>query len=139
MRPPSAPAPTAWTTLAAISTATPGASPHSTDPTLNPASPARNTRRRPSRSAQRPAGTSTAASTIVHAVEHPGQRAQAKSPDTACRCRGTPVDDEQIQAGHEHRQRQHADHSGDPPGIAAVKLTEPSSGVSPESGFTISC
>ena len=63
-----APAPTAWTTRAAISRSTPGASAHSTDPALNPASPAANTRRRPIRSAHRPAGTSTAANTIVYAL-----------------------------------------------------------------------
>ena len=60
-----APAPAAWITRAAISAATPGASPHSTDPRLNPASPATKSRRRPTRSAHRPAGTSTAANTIV--------------------------------------------------------------------------
>ena len=63
-----APAPTAWMTRAAISAATPGASPHSTEPTLNTASPATNIRRRPIRSAHRPAGTSTAANTIVYAL-----------------------------------------------------------------------
>src|SRR5580658_4165558 len=61
-----APAPAAWTTRAAISRPTPGASPHSTDPAVNPASPATNNRRRPIRSAHRPAGTSTAANTIVY-------------------------------------------------------------------------
>src|SRR6516225_3625796 len=60
-----APAPAAWTTRAAISAATPGARPHSTDPALNTASPATKTRSRPTRSAHRPAGTSTAANTIV--------------------------------------------------------------------------
>src|SRR5580658_1600566 len=55
-------------TRATISRPTPGASPHSTDPTLNPASPATNSRRRPIRSAHRPAGTSTAANTIVYAL-----------------------------------------------------------------------
>src|ERR1700758_3847642 len=63
-----APAPAAWMTRAAISSPTPGASPHSTDPAVNPASPATNTRRRPIRSAHRPAGTSTAANTIVYAL-----------------------------------------------------------------------
>src|SRR5580693_1917040 len=58
--------PDAGTTLAAISRPTPGASPHSTDPAVNPASPATNNRRRPIRSAHRPAGTSTAANTIVY-------------------------------------------------------------------------
>src|SRR5277367_5699536 len=61
-----APAPAAWTTRAAISRPTPGASPHSTDPAVNPASPATNNRRRPIRSAHRPAGTRTAANTIVY-------------------------------------------------------------------------
>ena len=60
-----APAPAAWTTRAAISAPTPGASPHSSDPALNAASPATSVRRRPIRSAHRPAGTSTAANTIV--------------------------------------------------------------------------
>ena len=60
-----APAPAAWMTRAAISAATPGASPHSSDPALNAASPATKNRRRPIRSAHRPAGTSTAANTIV--------------------------------------------------------------------------
>jgi hypothetical protein len=60
-----APAPAAWMTRATISAATPGASPHSTDPAVNPASPATKSRRRPIRSAHRPAGTSTAANTIV--------------------------------------------------------------------------
>ena len=60
-----APAPVAWMTRAAISRPTPGASAHSTDPSVNPASPAVNIRRRPIRSAHRPAGTSTAANTIV--------------------------------------------------------------------------
>ena len=62
-----APAPAAWMTRAAISAVTPGASPHSTDPSVNTASPATNSRRRPIRSAHRPAGTSTAANTIVYA------------------------------------------------------------------------
>jgi hypothetical protein len=53
---------------AAPSAPTPGASPHSTEPAVNPASPATNSRRRPIRSAQRPAGTSTAANTIGGAL-----------------------------------------------------------------------
>src|SRR5580693_3182345 len=61
-----APAPAAWTTRAAISRSTPGASAHSTDPIVNPASPATNNRRRPIRSAHLPAGTRTAANTIVY-------------------------------------------------------------------------
>lgn len=60
-----APPPMACTSLAAINTLTPGASPHASDPTLNVTSPARNMRLRPIRSAQRPAGTSVAAKTIV--------------------------------------------------------------------------
>src|SRR5215472_5868075 len=62
------PAPIAWTTRAAISAATPGARPHSSEPRLNAARPAMKTRRRPIRSAHRPAGTSTAAKTIVYAL-----------------------------------------------------------------------
>ena len=60
------PAPAAWMTRAAISAATPGARPHSSDPTLNAIRPATNSRRRPTRSAHRPAGTRTAANTIVY-------------------------------------------------------------------------
>ena len=60
------PAPAAWMTRAAISAATPGATPHSSEPRLKAASPAMNSRRRPTRSAHRPAGTSTAAKTIVY-------------------------------------------------------------------------
>jgi hypothetical protein len=59
------PAPTACTTRAAISRSTPGATPHSSDPALKRAMPATNSLRRPTRSAQRPAGTSTAAKTTV--------------------------------------------------------------------------
>src|ERR1700722_8658697 len=62
------PAPMAWTTRKAISAPTPGTRPHSSDPRLNATSPAVNTRRRPIRSAHRPAGTSTAANTMVEAV-----------------------------------------------------------------------
>src|SRR5690349_12780921 len=61
------PAPTAWTIRAAISSGTPGDRPHSAEPRLNPISPAPKIRRRPIRSAHRPAGTSTAANTIVYA------------------------------------------------------------------------
>src|SRR6516165_6816313 len=61
------PAPTAWTTRAAISAATPGASPHSSEPRVKVTRPASSTRRRPTRSAHRPAGTSTAAKTMVWA------------------------------------------------------------------------
>ena len=59
------PAPAAWMTRAATSSATPGTRPHSADPALKAARPVMNTRRRPIRSAHRPAGTSTAAKTIV--------------------------------------------------------------------------
>ena len=59
------PAPAAWTTRAAIRAATPGATPHSSEPALKAIRPATNSRRRPIRSAHRPAGTSTAAKTIV--------------------------------------------------------------------------
>ena len=59
------PAPVACTTRAAISTVTPGASPQHSDPAEKTTSPATNSRRRPTRSAHRPAGTSTAAKTMV--------------------------------------------------------------------------
>ena len=59
------PAPAAWITRAAISAATPGARPHSSEPAPKTARPATKSRRRPTRSAHRPAGTSTAAKTIV--------------------------------------------------------------------------
>src|ERR1700722_2221639 len=49
-------APAAWTTRAAISRSTPGASAHSTDPIVNPASPATNNPLTPPRAAQPPAG-----------------------------------------------------------------------------------
>jgi hypothetical protein len=61
------PAPAAWTTRAAISAGTPGERPHAADPTVNPIRPATKIWRRPTRSAHRPAGTSTAANTIVYA------------------------------------------------------------------------
>jgi hypothetical protein len=59
------PAPAAWMILAPISAGTEGVSPHSTDPMLKAARPATKTLRRPIRSAQRPAGTRTAAYTMV--------------------------------------------------------------------------
>ena len=59
------PAPAACTTRAAISAPTPGASPQNREPRLNAIRPATNSRRRPIRSAHRPAGTRTAAKTIV--------------------------------------------------------------------------
>src|SRR5213083_2251455 len=62
------PAPAAWMILAAISAATPGATPHSTEPRTKAARPPISTRQRPTRSAHRPAGTSTAAKTIVYAL-----------------------------------------------------------------------
>src|SRR5215472_16039264 len=61
------PAPAAWMIRAAISSGTLGDSPQSADPTVKPIKPATKTRRRPTRSAHRPAGTSTAANTIVYA------------------------------------------------------------------------
>jgi hypothetical protein len=62
------PAPAAWMILAPISAGTDGVSPHSSDPALNAARPATKTRRRPILSAHRPAGTRTAANTIVYAL-----------------------------------------------------------------------
>ncbi len=59
------PAPIAWTSRAMINAATPGASPHSIEPRVKANNPATNSLRRPIRSAHRPAGTSTAANTIV--------------------------------------------------------------------------
>jgi hypothetical protein len=53
-------------TRAPIRARTPGATPHSSEPRLNAIIPATNRRRRPTRSAQRPAGTRTAANTIVY-------------------------------------------------------------------------
>jgi hypothetical protein len=52
-------------TRAAISAATLGATPQSSEPRLKAIMPATNSRRLPTRSAHRPAGTSTAAKTIV--------------------------------------------------------------------------
>ena len=57
----SAAPPTAWTTRAAISIAALLAEPEMADPRRNSASPAPKTRRRPTRSAIRPAGRSSAA------------------------------------------------------------------------------
>src|SRR5438034_1131429 len=54
-------------TAAAISAGTPRDRPHSAEPTLKTIKPATKIRRRPTRSAHRPAGTSTAANTIVYA------------------------------------------------------------------------
>src|SRR3954464_13399183 len=65
---PTPPAPAACTALADTSQPTPGARPQSREPTVNTASPATSARRRPTRSAHRPAGTSTAANTIVYAL-----------------------------------------------------------------------
>src|SRR5215469_6163576 len=61
------PAPAAWMVRAAISSGTPGDRAHSAEPRLKPAKPATKIPRRPTLSAQRPAGTSTAANTIVYA------------------------------------------------------------------------
>ena len=60
------PAPTAWMTRATISASTPGARPQSSEPAVKPSRPATNSRRRPTRSAHRPAGTRTAANTMVY-------------------------------------------------------------------------
>src|SRR5215469_7921246 len=62
------PAPQAWMIRAATKAATPGASPQSSEPMLIAARPMTNTRRLPTRSAHRPAGTRTAAKMIVYAL-----------------------------------------------------------------------
>ncbi len=54
-------------TRAAISASTPGARPQSSEPAVKASRPATNSRRRPIRSAHRPAGTRTAANTMVYA------------------------------------------------------------------------
>ncbi|HEX3707179.1 MAG TPA: hypothetical protein VHV76_11165 [Mycobacteriales bacterium] len=59
------PAPTACATRAPIRKSRPGASPHAAEPATNMPSPRLKTNRRPTRSAHRPAGTSTAAKTMV--------------------------------------------------------------------------
>src|SRR5258708_35908330 len=61
------PAPAAWMIRAAISSGTPRDTPHSAEPRLKPIRPATKIRRRPTRSAHRPAGTSMAANAIVYA------------------------------------------------------------------------
>ena len=58
-------APAACSTRAATSAHADQASPHSAEATMNSPSPTKNTRRRPSRSASRPAGTSSAAKTML--------------------------------------------------------------------------
>src|SRR4051794_24113460 len=64
----SAAAPAAWTTRAATSSSADGASAHSAEPRVKTASPARNTRSRPTRSPSLPNGTSSAAKTIAYAL-----------------------------------------------------------------------
>jgi hypothetical protein len=58
------PAPTAWTSRDEINIATSTDTPERTEPSVKTTRPATNIRRRPIRSAQRPAGTSTAAKRI---------------------------------------------------------------------------
>ena len=60
--------PAACSTRAATSSGTVGAVAQSTDPAVNAARPARNRRRPPSTSANRPPGTSSAANTIPYAL-----------------------------------------------------------------------
>ena len=114
------PAPTAWMTRAAISAATPGARPHSSDPAPNdgqaseehPAAPdpvgppARRDQHRREHDRVR--------------VEHPGQRAQAGARVLPADVGERQVDDEQVQAGHEHRQGQHAHDRGHLTGAGAA-------------------
>src|SRR3954447_10171292 len=61
-------APAASTISAPTSTPTVGASPRSIEPTVNTTTPIRNIRRRPTRSARRPLGISSAANTRVYAL-----------------------------------------------------------------------
>src|ERR1700722_4103897 len=61
-------APTPWTRRPATSMGTDGASPHRADPKQKTASPAKNTRRLPSRSAVRPAMTSREPNTMPYPV-----------------------------------------------------------------------
>ena len=58
-------APAAWITRAPISTSAVGASPHKAEAARNSPRPTKKIRRRPSRSASRPAGTSSAAKTML--------------------------------------------------------------------------
>ena len=58
-------APSPWTTRPAIKSCTEGARAHSADPRVKIPSPAKKIRRRPSRSAVRPAVTSSEANTMV--------------------------------------------------------------------------
>ncbi len=60
------PAPIAWTRREAIRNPTSGATPDRTEPSVKTTRPATNIRRRPIRSAQRPAGTRTAAKRIEY-------------------------------------------------------------------------
>src|SRR5262245_19664593 len=61
------PAPAAWMILAPMRAGTDGVMPHSSDPAVKADKPATRTRRRPIRSAHRPAGIRTAANTMVYA------------------------------------------------------------------------
>ena len=60
-------APRAWTTRKAISSSADGATAHNTDAAVNNSSPKMNARRRPMRSAIRPAATRNAANTMLYA------------------------------------------------------------------------
>src|ERR1039457_5169919 len=60
------PAPIAWMRRAATNSDTSGVTPERIDPNVKTTRPATNIRRRPMRSAQRPAGTSTAANRIEY-------------------------------------------------------------------------
>ena len=64
----SAAAPTAWAMRPRIRNPTVGASPHSTDAPVKITTAVRKVLRRPTRSASRPAGMSSAANTIVYAL-----------------------------------------------------------------------
>src|SRR5579863_3891792 len=101
-----APAPAAWMTRAPISAPTPGASPHGHEHPEPPDPVGPPPRRYQHRREHDRVG-----------VEHPGQRAQAGGRVLPADVGERQVDDEQVQAGHEHGQGQHADHGGGPPGI----------------------
>jgi hypothetical protein len=58
-------APTAWSTRAATSSSTLGAAAHSPEASMNTPMPTKKVLRRPTRSAARPAGTSSAAKTTL--------------------------------------------------------------------------
>ncbi len=69
----------AWRMRAATSNSADGARPHSSDVPRNATTPIRNIRRRPTRSASRPAGTSSAAKTMLYAFRTQERSARVDS------------------------------------------------------------